>query len=58
LTTDHAAYWQMMQIAMVIGLGATYPASIWLVRRGVKEPMERPVLTREPTVSTAYSRGA
>ena len=45
LTTDHAAYWLMMQIAMAIGLATAYPASVWLIRRGVKEPMERPVLT-------------
>jgi hypothetical protein len=48
LTTDHAAYWLMMQIAMVIGLVTTYPASVWLVRRGIKEPMERPLLTASP----------
>jgi uncharacterized membrane protein len=45
LSTDHAAYWLMMQIALTIGLVTTYPASAWLVRRGIKEPMQRPVLT-------------
>jgi Domain of unknown function (DUF4396) len=44
LTPGHAAYWLMMQIGMALGLLTTYPINIWLVRRGIKHPMGRPVL--------------
>lgn len=43
LMTNDPSYWLMMQIAMVIGLVATYPAQVWLIRRGIKLPMGRPV---------------
>lgn len=39
LTPDHAAYWFLMQVAMVLGFGTAYPANVWLIRRGVKEAM-------------------
>jgi hypothetical protein len=39
LTPDHAAYWFLMQIAMLLGFVTSYPANVWLVRRGVKEAM-------------------
>lgn len=42
LMTNDPSYWLMMQIAMVIGLLATYPAQVWLINRGVKERMGRP----------------
>jgi hypothetical protein len=44
LSTEHAAYWLMMQIAMAIGLATTYPVNTWLVHRGVKHAMGRPTL--------------
>ena len=44
LDAGHAAYWLMMQIAMAVGLATTYPAQIWLVRRGIKQTMGRPLL--------------
>jgi hypothetical protein len=44
LQPDHAAYWLMMQIGMVIGLVTSYPVNVWLVRHGVKQAMGRPVL--------------
>jgi hypothetical protein len=44
LSTDHAAYWLMMQLAMAVGLATTYPVNAWLVRHGVKHPMGRPTL--------------
>ena len=44
LDAGHAAYWLMMQIAMAVGLATTYPAQVWLVRRGVKQTMGRPLL--------------
>jgi hypothetical protein len=39
LAPDHAAYWFLMQIGMVIGFLTSYPANVWLVRRGIKEAM-------------------
>ena len=32
-------FWFMMQIAMMLGLGTTFPMNWWLIRRGFKEPM-------------------
>lgn len=43
LLPNDPAYWLMMQIAMVIGLAATYPAQVWLINHGIKERMGRPV---------------
>lgn len=43
LDAGHAAYWLMMQIALAVGLVATYPAQVWLVRRGIKHAMARAV---------------
>ncbi len=39
LAPDHAAYWLLMQIGMIVGFATAYPANVWLVRRGVKEAM-------------------
>ncbi len=39
LAPDHAAYWLLMQIGMVLGFATAYPVNVWLVRRGVKEAM-------------------
>jgi hypothetical protein len=39
LTPDHAAYWFLMQIGMVLGFLTAYPVNVWLIRRGVKEAM-------------------
>jgi hypothetical protein len=39
LKPDHAAYWFMMQIGMLIGFATAYPANVWLIRRGFKEAM-------------------
>ena len=39
LTPDHAAYWLLMQIGMVLGFVTAYPVNIWLIRRGIKEAM-------------------
>lgn len=66
LTPGHAAYWLMMQIGMALGLLTTYPINIWLVRRGIKHPMGRPVLPgadanralRQPSVSGHGSTSA
>jgi hypothetical protein len=34
-----AVYWFMMQIAMIIGWATSYPANVWLIRKGWKEKM-------------------
>jgi hypothetical protein len=39
LAPDHAAYWFLMQVGMVVGFITAYPANVWLIRRGVKEAM-------------------
>ena len=39
LKPDHAAYWLLMQIGMVLGFATAYPVNIWLIRRGDKEAM-------------------
>lgn len=39
LTTDHAAFWFLMQVGMVIGFFTTYPMNWWLIRKGIKEAM-------------------
>ena len=39
LHPDTAAYWLLMQVAMVLGFATSYPANVWLVRRGIKEGM-------------------
>lgn len=44
LSPAHPAYWLTMQIAAAIGLAASYPVNIWLVRHGVKHAMERPTI--------------
>ena len=32
-------FWFLMQIGMVIGFATSCPANVWLLRRGIKEPM-------------------
>ncbi|MGH2908032.1 MAG: DUF4396 domain-containing protein [Solirubrobacteraceae bacterium] len=39
LTPDHAAYWFLMQIGMILGFLTAYPVNVWLIRRGIKEAM-------------------
>jgi hypothetical protein len=34
-----AAYWFLMQIAMIAGFATSYPANWWLVKSGIKEAM-------------------
>lgn len=34
-----AVFWFMMQIAMILGWATSYPANVWLLRRGWKEKM-------------------
>lgn len=39
LMPSSAAYWLLMQIGMIIGYFSSWPANVWLVRRGIKVPM-------------------
>jgi hypothetical protein len=39
LTPDHASYWFMMQVGMILGFATAYPVNWWLLRRGIKEAM-------------------
>jgi hypothetical protein len=40
LSPDHAAYWFLMQIEMILGFITVYPVNVWLIRRGIKEPTQ------------------
>jgi hypothetical protein len=39
LTPDHAAYWLLMQLGMVLGFATAYPVNVWLIRWRIKEAM-------------------
>jgi hypothetical protein len=39
LHPDNAVYWFLMQIGMIMGFATAWPANVWLIRSGVKEPM-------------------
>jgi len=39
LMPDSAAFWFLMQVGMMIGFATSWPANVWLVRRGIKVPM-------------------
>jgi Domain of unknown function (DUF4396) len=39
LMPDRAAFWLLMQIGMIIGFATSWPANVWLVKRGIKVPM-------------------
>jgi hypothetical protein len=39
LHPNHAAYWFLMQIGMILGFLTAYPVNWRLIRRGIKEPM-------------------
>lgn len=39
LMPSSAAYWFLMQIGMIIGYFSSWPANVWLVKRGIKVPM-------------------
>lgn len=39
LMPGSAAFWLLMQIGMIIGFAASWPANVWLVNRGIKIPM-------------------
>jgi Domain of unknown function (DUF4396) len=39
LMPNTAAFWLLMQVGMMIGFFTSWPANVWLVRRGIKVPM-------------------
>ena len=39
LMPSSAAYWLLMQVGMIIGYFTSWPANVWLVKRGIKVPM-------------------
>lgn len=39
LMPNSAAYWFLVQIGMIIGFASSWPANVWLVKRGIKVPM-------------------
>ncbi len=39
LMPDAIAFWFMMQLGMIIGYFSSWPANVWLVKRGIKVPM-------------------
>ena len=39
IAADDPVYWLMMQVGMILGFCSSYPANVWLIRRGVKEAM-------------------
>jgi hypothetical protein len=39
LGPDHAAYWLLMQVGMILGFLTSFPANRWLIRHGIKEGM-------------------
>ena len=39
LMPNAAAFWLLMQVGMIIGFFTSWPANVWLVKRGIKVPM-------------------
>jgi Domain of unknown function (DUF4396) len=39
LTPSSAAFWLLMQVGMMVGYATSWPANVWLVKRGIKVPM-------------------
>jgi hypothetical protein len=39
LHPDSPVYWFLMQIGMMLGFFTSWPANVWLIRRGIKEAM-------------------
>jgi hypothetical protein len=39
LTPISPAFWFLMQIGMIVGYCTSWPANVWLIRRGIKEAM-------------------
>lgn len=39
LLPSAAAFWLLMQVGMMIGFFTSWPANVWLIKRGIKVPM-------------------
>jgi hypothetical protein len=39
LMPNSAAFWLLMQVGMIIGYFTSWPANVWLIKRGIKVPM-------------------
>jgi hypothetical protein len=39
LEASTALFWFVMQLAMLLGFLTAYPANVWLLKKGIKEPM-------------------
>ncbi len=39
LSVNPSAHWLLMQIDMIFGFATSWPANVWLIRKGIKEPM-------------------
>jgi Domain of unknown function (DUF4396) len=39
LAPNAAAFWLLMQVGMMIGFATSWPANVWLIKRGIKVPM-------------------
>jgi Domain of unknown function (DUF4396) len=39
LAPSSAAFWLLMQVGMIIGYFSSWPANVWLIKRGIKVPM-------------------
>jgi hypothetical protein len=39
LMPSAAAFWLLMQVGMMIGFFTSWPANVWLIKRGIKVPM-------------------
>jgi hypothetical protein len=39
LMPNAAAFWLLMQVGMMIGFFTSWPANVWLIKRGIKVPM-------------------
>jgi hypothetical protein len=39
LMPNSAAFWLLMQVGMIIGFATSWPANVWLVKRGIKVAM-------------------
>jgi hypothetical protein len=39
LMPNSAVFWLLMQVGMIIGFFTSWPANVWLIKRGIKVPM-------------------
>ena len=58
LGPDHAAYWFLMQVGMILGFLTSFPANRWLITRGIKEGSDTPLAANGPTSTRPKSAQA